>query len=402
MKKILFATVLVLLPSAASATCSGVFQPGTICGNNSASPKIPFEIPGSTGLVGPGTSTVGDLALWNNITGSSLKDQAPAALTGANDTNVTLTMGGNASTALVNAASVTAGWTGTLAAGRLNANVVQSVVNDTNVTGSIATQALTLGWTGTLAAGRLNSNVVQSFVNDTNVTASVAAQAATLGWTGTLALTRGGTGAATQSAAAANIFPTPTRAGDIVYWNGSAWTTLAGNNSGTQVLQENVSGVPSWATIAGTGTVTSITCGTGLSGGTITNSGTCAVNLTASSNSLGSDTALNNTSNYFDGPSVAQGTSGSWSANGTVTLTDTAGSATYYCKLWDGTTVISSGATNTVGANGIITMSLSGTLMTPAANIKVSCKDITSTSGKILFNASGNSKDSTLTLVRIN
>jgi hypothetical protein len=44
--------------------------------------------------------------------------------------------------------------------------------------------------------------------------------------------------------------PAPTRAGDIIYWNGNAWVALAGNNSGTQFLQENASGVPSWATIA--------------------------------------------------------------------------------------------------------------------------------------------------------
>lgn len=77
-----------------------------------------------------------------------------SALTEVNDTNVTLTLGGTPATALLQAVSLTLGWTGTLAAGRLNANVVQSVVNDTNITGSIAAQALTLGWTGTLAIAR--------------------------------------------------------------------------------------------------------------------------------------------------------------------------------------------------------------------------------------------------------
>jgi hypothetical protein len=37
----------------------------------------------------------------------------------------------------------------------------------------------------------------------------------------------------------------------------------------------------------------------------------------------------------------------------------------------------------------------------PAANIRISCKDISSTPGAMKFNASGNSKDSTLTAVRI-
>lgn len=45
--------------------------------------------------------------------------------------------------------------TGTASAAQLNENVVQIVVDDTNVTGDIASQTLTLGWTGTLALSRL-------------------------------------------------------------------------------------------------------------------------------------------------------------------------------------------------------------------------------------------------------
>src|SRR5579864_3291867 len=73
---------------------------------------------------------------------------------------------------------------------RVDGGGVTSAVNDTNVTGVIAGSVLTLGWTGTLAAGRLNSNVVQAIVNDTNVTGSISAQTLTLNWTGTLAKTR--------------------------------------------------------------------------------------------------------------------------------------------------------------------------------------------------------------------
>jgi hypothetical protein len=81
------------------------------------------------------------------------------------------------------------------------------------------------------------------------------------------------------------ISPTPTRAGDIIYWNNSNWVALAGNNSGTLTLQENASGVPVWASVAGTGTVTSavIASGAGISVSgtcTITTSGTCTVAAT--------------------------------------------------------------------------------------------------------------------------
>ncbi len=149
----------------------------------------------------------------------------------------------------------------------------------------------------------------------------------------------------------------------------------------------------------GTG-VTSVTCGTGLSGGTITTTGTCAVSLTTATNVLGADVLLNNTANYFDGPSMAQGTSGTWWVSGAVTVTDPT-SAQIHCKLWDGTTVISSSSV-TVGAGFEGSISLSGFLVSPAANIKISCKDITTTGGKIQFNLTGSSKDSTIFGQRIN
>src|ERR1051326_6660787 len=101
---------------------------------------------GTTGQV---LNVVAGKPAWANIGSIS-----GAALTSANDTNVTLTLGGTPTNSVLNATSITAGWTGTLAAARLNSNVVQGVTNDTNVIGSIAAQNLTLGWTGTLAASR--------------------------------------------------------------------------------------------------------------------------------------------------------------------------------------------------------------------------------------------------------
>lgn len=118
-------------------------------------------------------------------------------------------------------------------------------------------------------------------------------------------------------------------------------------------------------------------------------------------NSIGADVNLNNTGSYFDGPSCAQGTAGTWFASGTVTLTDTAGAATFNVKLWDGTTVIASARESSSAGNQRVTISLSGYLTTPAGNIKISVNDETSTSGLIISNGSSNSKDSTLTAIRI-
>lgn len=117
-------------------------------------------------------------------------------------------------------------------------------------------------------------------------------------------------------------------------------------------------------------------------------------------NSMGSDVSLNNVANYFDGPSVAQGTTGTWFASGTVTVTG-ASSDNIFCKLWDGTTIVASAETSIISALNY-SLSLSGFLAAPAANLRISCRDVVGTTGKIVFNPTGNGKDSTLTAFRIN
>lgn len=157
----------------------------------------------------------------------------------------------------------------------------------------------------------------------------------------------------------------------------------------------------SCSVLAGTGTVTQVNTGYGVTGGPITTTGTIDVSLSNLTNSLGSDVDLNDTGSYFPGPSVPQGTTGTWFVSGTVTLTDTGGAADFYCELWDGTTVFASGATKSASANYSISLSLSGVIASPSGNSRIDCKDATATTGKILYNKSGNSKDSTLTAVRI-
>lgn len=129
-------------------------------------------------------------------------------------------------------------------------------------------------------------------------------------------------------------------------------------------------------------------------------SGTILLAYTPLTNSLGADVNLSNTSNYFDGPTVAQGTTGTWFASGTVSIGDTVTGSTFDVKLWDGTTVIASARTST-GSAAFTAISLSGYLAAPAGNIRISVKDVTTTGGTIRFNSTGNSKDSTISAFRI-
>jgi hypothetical protein len=124
-----------------------------------------------------------------------------------------------------------------------------------------------------------------------------------------------------------------------------------------------------------------------------------ATNTSPITNSLGGDVLLNNTANYFDGPSVAQGTVGTWFVSGTVTVVEP-GSPTILVRLWDGTNIIAS-AINSVGGNNPNPISLSGYIVSPAGNLRFSARDPSATTGKMLFNQTGDAKDSTITAFRL-
>lgn len=118
-------------------------------------------------------------------------------------------------------------------------------------------------------------------------------------------------------------------------------------------------------------------------------------------NSIGGDVTVNNTSVYFDGPSIAQGSTGTWWVSGYVTVLDTAGGANFSAKLWDGTNVVASAQGGTVSPTEATVIALSGFITSPAGNLRISVRDITTTSGFIKANLSGNSKDSMISAMRI-
>lgn len=86
-------------------------------------------------------------------------------------------------------------------------------------------------------------------------------------FTGTLPIANGGT----------NGTATPT-AGAVAYGTGTAYAFTSAGTAG-QVLQSNGAGAPTWAN-ASTGSVTSVSAGTGMSFSTITTSGSVAIDTT--------------------------------------------------------------------------------------------------------------------------
>lgn len=171
------------------------------------------------------------------------------ALTKVDDTNVTLTLGGSPSNSLVNAASLTLGWTGTLAVSR-----------------------------GGLGVGTLTQHGVLLGQNTSAVTATA------VGATGSVLA--GNTGAdptfQTISAILDNLGATQ---GNVLYRGSSGWVVLAPGTNGQVLSSGGPAANPSWATLTGTGTVTSVnvsggTTGLTFSGGPITTSGTITMSGT--------------------------------------------------------------------------------------------------------------------------
>lgn len=205
-------------------------------------------------------SQTGDGALsaapvWATVAGG---DITGAALTKTDDTNVTLTLGGTPTTALLRAASITLGWTGTLS-GTRGGTGVNNGASTITLGGSLTTSGafastftmtgittVTFPTSGTLATtSQIPTGAALTKVDDTNVTltlggspttALVNAASLTLGWTGQLGLTRGGTNA---SLTADN--------GAVVYSTASALALLASTATANKVLMSGASGAPTWS-----------------------------------------------------------------------------------------------------------------------------------------------------------
>jgi hypothetical protein len=200
---------------------------------------------------GSGTLTklaIGSAGHYWSSSGTAPQWTAPAALTKIDDTNVTLTLGGSASTALLNAASLTLGWTGQLAVGRGGTGAASFTANGVlygNTTSAV--QVTAAGTTGQVLVGNTGGApswsaatsvaVTSLSFGTTGLTPSVATQGA-ITVAGTLVAANGGTGLSSYAA------------GDIVYASGT--TTLAKLGLGTQgqVLKAGAS-APEWGAVSG-------------------------------------------------------------------------------------------------------------------------------------------------------
>lgn len=247
-----------------------------------------------------------------------------------------------------------------------------------------------------------------------------------------IAVTSGGTGLASGTSGGILAFVSGTTmassallgANQIVLGGGAGATPVSVSSTGTTatVLHGAVSGPPTWgavdlaadvtgqlpAAMGGTGVATASanTVFAGPSSGIATAPAFRALvpsdlSMTPNIGSLSSDVTLNNTASYFDGPIISNAAAGTWFVSGTVTCIDTAGAARFSVRISDGTSVFASTDGTSGAASFQVSISVSALVISPAGNLRIQVKDNSATSGKILFNSSGNSKDSTITAIRI-
>jgi len=175
-------------------------------------------------LIGNGTSAFTGVAgtasqlLRRNSGNTAYEFFSGGNLTSSNDTNIQITLGGTPTGSMINAVSLTMGWTGQLAVGRggTGAATLTGVVigngtaNMTAVAGTAGqflrrNTANTAYEFRTLQGGDIAGSELTK-TDDTNVTLTLGGTPAsallqpvslTMGWTGQLAVGRGGTGAST-------------------------------------------------------------------------------------------------------------------------------------------------------------------------------------------------------------
>lgn len=234
-----------------------------------------------------GTGAVSAAPAWATISGG---DITGAALTKTDDTNVTMVLGGTPTTALLQATSMTLGWSGQLSVprgGTANSTfTAYSVIcAGTTATGAFqnvsgvgtANQVLVSNGAAALPTWQSVPGLTPAAltkVDDTNVTltlggtpttALLQATSVTAGWTGQLSLTRGGTNASLTAST-----------GGIVYSDASSLAILTGTATAGQIVRSGASAAPTWSTATYPATA-------GTSGNVLTSDGTNWVSSAAAS-----------------------------------------------------------------------------------------------------------------------
>lgn len=171
-----------------------------------------------------GTGSASAAPVWATIAGA---DITGAALTSGNDTNVTLTLGGTPATALLRAASITAGWSGQLSPARGGTGT-----NNGTSTITIGGNVTFTGGTGATFIGNLTANTSVTFPVSGTL-ATVGSTVASIAGTANQISASAATGAVTLSIPSTFITPGTLQATGLATLAAGVTVTGAAANIGT-------------------------------------------------------------------------------------------------------------------------------------------------------------------------
>lgn len=262
-----------------------------------------FTMTGATNVTFP---TSGTLATTGQL-------PTPAALTKTDDTNVTITLGGSPATALLQATSLTMGWTGTLS-GTRGGTGVNNGASTFTMGGSVAFSGA-FTFTGTLTG---NTSV-------------------TFPTSGTLATTASASGIVNSGSI------------NQMAWYAANGTTLSGlSTANNGILVTSAGGVPSIGNTVGAGlTMPSITFNS-TSGiiGTTTNNNAAALSVGELVSNVVADSTTSLTSNTNADTTSISLTAGDWDVWGNVAFTGAAGTGVIINLGWISTSSATLPASN--------------------------------------------------------
>lgn len=176
---------------------------------------------------------------------------------------------------------------------------------------------------------------------------------------------------------------------------------------GQSYLIQNLSTGTVTVQSSGANTITTVPRGMSVSIVCILTTGTTAASwsvsyppLTYLTNSLGSPVTMTTSSTAYDGPTVSQGTTGTWLVMGGLMVNTPAGNNTVGIQLWDGTTNIATGG-NSSGASQQVNTHLSGIITNPTGNLKLTATNFSASGGTIAINNGAAAPSSYITAIRI-
>lgn len=289
----------VLITDGSGNTSWATAGSGTVSSVGLALPSTILTVSGSP-VTGAGTLT-GTLAtqtqntVWAGPTTGSAATPTFRSLVGADLPNPTSgTLGG-----VESLAAVTSNWIRAISTSGVPS---ASQPAFTDISGSVAAAQLpnptasTLGgiesyvavahqWINTISTSGVPSSTQPAFTDISGQT--TLAQLPSIGSNSILSNITGGTTTPLANSLTAIIDSAiDNTQGDILYRSGTVWTALNPGTSGQVLTTAGASANPSWTTVTGTGTVTSVATNNGLTGGTITTTGTIGLATIATGNVL--------------------------------------------------------------------------------------------------------------------